>query len=173
MKPWGIPTTYRGRRYRSRLEARWAAFFHLLGWDVEYEPFDCKGWIPDFAIVGAKQTTLVEIKPTAAFLPDIVAKIDAADRDHDLALLGYALPEHGGCLGWLGEFSGRQDRCWGLAPFGRFGGRKIIGFCHDQMNHHDRITGNYDGNFGNGPFHKNETAALWDQAANIVQWRGK
>ena len=27
-----IPTTYAGVRFRSRLEARWAAFFDLCGW---------------------------------------------------------------------------------------------------------------------------------------------
>ncbi|MEA2669684.1 MAG: hypothetical protein QOJ33_2618, partial [Chloroflexota bacterium] len=27
-----IPTTYDGVNFRSRLEAKWAAFFDLLGW---------------------------------------------------------------------------------------------------------------------------------------------
>ena len=44
------PTTYNGRLFRSRLEARWAAYFDLLGWAWEYEPFDLNGWSPDFAI---------------------------------------------------------------------------------------------------------------------------
>lgn len=30
-----IPTRYRGRLYRSRLEAKWAAFFDLLGRGVK------------------------------------------------------------------------------------------------------------------------------------------
>lgn len=46
----GIPTTYQGTRFRSRLEARWAAFFDLVGWSWTYEPFDATGWIPDFLI---------------------------------------------------------------------------------------------------------------------------
>ena len=29
-----IPTVYKGRNYRSRLEAKWAAFFDLCGWQV-------------------------------------------------------------------------------------------------------------------------------------------
>ena len=40
----GIPTLYNWRRYRSRLEARWAVMFDMLGWKAEYEPFDCDGW---------------------------------------------------------------------------------------------------------------------------------
>jgi len=35
-----IQTTYRGIRFRSRTEARWAAFFDELGWPWEYEPHD-------------------------------------------------------------------------------------------------------------------------------------
>jgi len=29
---------YRGVKYRSRLEAKWAAFFHHVGWDAVYDP---------------------------------------------------------------------------------------------------------------------------------------
>lgn len=59
-----IPTVYRGRRYRSRLEARWAAFFDLLGWKAEYEPFDLGGWSPDFLLTGPYGcSALVEVKP--------------------------------------------------------------------------------------------------------------
>lgn len=45
-----IPTLYEGVRFRSRLEARWAAFFDLMGWKWEYEPIDFNGWIPDFKV---------------------------------------------------------------------------------------------------------------------------
>jgi hypothetical protein len=57
-----IPTTYRGIAYRSRLEARWAAFFDRIGWHHTYEPFDGDGYIPDFVIHG-DWPMLVEIKP--------------------------------------------------------------------------------------------------------------
>ena len=45
-----IPTVYKGGNYRSRLEARWAAFFDLCEWDYEYEPVDLDGWFPDFRL---------------------------------------------------------------------------------------------------------------------------
>lgn len=32
-----IPTTYAGVNFRSRLEARWAAFFDLCGWKYTLE----------------------------------------------------------------------------------------------------------------------------------------
>ena len=57
-----IPTDYCGIRMRSRLEAQWAAFFDLMGWKWSYEPFDLRGYIPDF-VIDAIEPTLFEIKP--------------------------------------------------------------------------------------------------------------
>ena len=49
-----IETVYKGYRFRSRLEARWAVFFDALGVEWEYEPegFDINGtyYLPDFLI---------------------------------------------------------------------------------------------------------------------------
>ena len=59
-----IPTIYRDIEYRSRGEARWAAFFDRIGWRHTYEPFDADGYIPDFAIHGTKPL-IVEVKPAA------------------------------------------------------------------------------------------------------------
>ncbi len=58
-----IPTRYKGIQMRSRLEARWAAFFDLMHWPWEYEPFDLDGWVPDFVVGGSHGKTLVEVKP--------------------------------------------------------------------------------------------------------------
>ena len=55
-----IPTRYAGVEFRSRLEARWAAFFDLVDIDWDYEPLDLAGYILDFVIGGSE---LVEIKP--------------------------------------------------------------------------------------------------------------
>jgi len=44
------PTKYNGVRFRSRLEARWAAYLDLIGWKWEYEPIDIEGWVPDFRV---------------------------------------------------------------------------------------------------------------------------
>jgi hypothetical protein len=68
-----IPTVYKGIQFRSRLEARWAAYFDLLSeaytkegskpliW--HYEPLDLDGWIPDFALERGTVLLLCEIKP--------------------------------------------------------------------------------------------------------------
>jgi len=44
------PTSYAGVRFRSRLEATWAAFFDQLGWRWRYEPVDFANWVPDFEV---------------------------------------------------------------------------------------------------------------------------
>lgn len=60
----GIPTTYKSVRFRSRLEARWAAFFDLIEWDWTYEPIDLAGYIPDFGIrFEAGRVLVLEVKP--------------------------------------------------------------------------------------------------------------
>lgn len=61
-----ITTYYRGYKMKSRLEARWAAFFTAMGltWVYEPEGFDMKeaGWyLPDFWIEDLQ--LYVEIKP--------------------------------------------------------------------------------------------------------------
>jgi hypothetical protein len=49
-----LETVYRGYRFRSRLEARWAVAFDTLDWTWEYEPqgFDLPNgnYLPDFSV---------------------------------------------------------------------------------------------------------------------------
>jgi len=50
-----IETEFKGYRFRSRLEARWAVFFDWMGIDFEYEPEgyileDGRKYLPDFLI---------------------------------------------------------------------------------------------------------------------------
>lgn len=62
-----IATQYKGYRFRSRLEARWAVFFDALGieWQYEAEFYDlgaAGGYIPDFWF--PKHKAWAEVKPT-------------------------------------------------------------------------------------------------------------
>lgn len=65
MKP--IETTYRGCRFRSRLEARWAVFFDFLEIEWRYEPerygTELSTYLPDFYLPRTK--TWVEVKGEA------------------------------------------------------------------------------------------------------------
>lgn len=67
-----IETKYKGYKFRSRLEARWAVYLDAIGWEWLYEPegFDLDGirYLPDFLISGmSDQGNLwklwLEIKP--------------------------------------------------------------------------------------------------------------
>jgi len=63
-----IETKYKGYRFRSRLEARWAVFFDSVGtcWEYEPEGFDLgsSGWyLPDFFLPDVRKGVWVEIKP--------------------------------------------------------------------------------------------------------------
>lgn len=77
-----IETSYKGYRFRSRLEARWAVFFDALGASWEYEPegFEtAAGWyLPDFRLYfqnpkGAAVPVYVEVRPIDAFEPKVAA----------------------------------------------------------------------------------------------------
>lgn len=65
------PTLYAEVMFRSRLEARWAAFFDIVKWDWQYEPIDLNGWSPDFRVkfpcghsdCPEYHVLLVEVKP--------------------------------------------------------------------------------------------------------------
>lgn len=67
LKP--IDTVYKGYKFRSRLEARWAVFFDEIGikWQYEVEGFalsDGRNYLPDFKITTINKITCwVEIKP--------------------------------------------------------------------------------------------------------------
>lgn len=112
----GIPTTFRGTNFRSRLEARWAAFFDLVGWSWIYEPMDLGGWIPDFLVdIDGAHPFLVEVGPCITG-DDLIAKAEKAiahrgDRSvvvlgvspHRYYLLGATRTEHDTIRGLLGR----------------------------------------------------------------------
>jgi hypothetical protein len=79
-----IETQYKGYRFRSRLEARWAVFFDALGieWEYEKEGFNLgnAGWyLPDFWL--PTYGVFVEIKPS---------DMSAYEHSRVLALRGQA-----------------------------------------------------------------------------------
>lgn len=82
-----IETLWKGYRFRSRLEARWAVFFETLGLKWEYEPqgFElCDGtrYLPDFYL--PDQESYIEIKPAIDYKPKLVymaGKIQNPDTD--------------------------------------------------------------------------------------------
>ena len=100
-----IETRYKGYRFRSRLEARWAVFFDALGirWEYEKEGYDlgAAGWyLPDFWL--PDQRYWFEVKPSDLRpLPDAINKAFAlavATKRHVFVAPG--MPELG-ALYWF------------------------------------------------------------------------
>lgn len=175
-----IRTFYKGRTYRSRLEARWAAFFDLIGWEYEYEPLDLDGWIPDFALCGAKRPILVEVKP--------VFGIDEVDEsvftkiqqdNYEVLLLGCNIRDKAKNwgdfmqLGWLMECDGYSEEIfhvWDEAwLFNVFGG--VLDFCHSSGSWVGRMTGVYDGDRHLDTTNRDQVIGLWGRAGDLVQWK--
>jgi hypothetical protein len=182
MKPrnQGIPTIYNGVQFRSRLEARWACFFDLIGWTWEYEPLDLNGWIPDFRLTSDDgHHYLVEIKPHRELCPDTVKKIEsAAPSDVDVWILADGLlPAPLSCqslIGWSMEaqwaplvlweepMSGIHRVSWlsdgsGSMPRGQMCNGAVFPV-RDESTWMKVNTG--------------ETVRLWKAAGNAVQWKG-
>lgn len=89
-----LETRYKGYRFRSRLEARWAVFFDALGikWEYEAEGFDLgpSGWyLPDFRLMNMK--IWVEVKPETAspLEKKKVYKLSALRQEYVLLIEGY------------------------------------------------------------------------------------
>ena len=166
-----IETNYKGVLFRSRLEARWAAFFDVVGWEWGYEPVDFSGWIPDFAIYG-HDTVYVEVKPVVDFPSDVASKIGESGCEEECLIVGQCpFLTHGqtAALGWLRD----DDGYWAEAVFGRWGdGGGRVGFCHSEGSFADRISGGYEGgSYGQAEFGPPAMRAAWANACNNTRWR--
>lgn len=183
----GIETYYSGRLFRSRLEAQWAAMFDLLGWENQwiYEPFDAAGYIPDFAITGAR-SLLVEIKP-ALSLDELEAPtarvMDAlAPWQRDVLFLGaspalpasdYCAPFGLGHAGLLAEFMNApgdpfllSHALWATCTY-----CNSASVYHEELSYACRPCGHHDGDsyLGAAP----DVRAMWNLAGNKVRWEGQ
>ena len=163
------PTVYNGRQYRSRLEARWAAFFDALGWRHDYEPIDLDGWSPDFIIFNR---VLVEVKPITTPDQSIIDKIGAHHtKDAGILLVGLApfkgAKENASCtsIGWCTHPHATIPNFGEAGMFSRSG---RYDFSHSQD-----FTGLlYLGScFSPEAVPYEKVSRLWAEASNKVQWK--
>jgi len=173
------PTMYRGVRFRSRLEATWAAFFDELRWQWEYEPFDLGAWSPDFLVKGAHgRDALVEIKPITEGDGDVIEKITEAAGDHGYYLLLCGVAPFGQdtleLVGLLCSCCGRKRiGCWHKRSFVKLGSAYDIAFGHGGF-YPGFVTGLDATDIGAPGVHHfvgDEVMKLWAKAKNKVQWR--
>lgn len=106
-----IETVYKGYRFRSRLEARWAVFFGEAGIEYQYEPqgftgIDGDPYLPDFYLPGEK--VYAEVKGTNEQLKDDARKIlGAIDFNCTPVAKGLII---------LGEIPNYENFSWGNIP---------------------------------------------------------
>jgi hypothetical protein len=98
-----IETRYKGYRFRSRLEARWAVFFDALGvvWEYEPEGYDLgeAGWyLPDFRLLAEREPIWIEIKPEAPTVGE--------------ARKAYELSRQGGALCFIVAGTPGEEQIW-------------------------------------------------------------
>jgi len=171
-----IKTKYNFCQYRSRLEAHWAAFFDLLGWEYEYEPYDLNGWIPDFALIGMNEI-LVEVKPNFNFTDFDLNKIISATKDTDkskkeILLLASTIFDGfyqditiAPVIGWIGEYFYPGERIYfDEAILNKNKG--LYGFFHSSATKQDKMTGGFEIT----PPSTQEILGLWNTAKNKVMW---
>lgn len=184
-----IPTVYRGRQYRSRLEAKWAAFFDLVGWQHEYEPFDLGEWSPDFLL--PELNALIEVKPITELDDELFARMRrasqaklVAEEDEEpmgpaIVLLGVApVKQVGRCqLGWWGSgaINCRAEPAflgWIVHPHRPEFSVDIVSVFSEGWYSAGGAAG-WDGEGHPFPHHyPHHTMDLWARASNAVQWRG-
>jgi hypothetical protein len=180
------PTMYAGTQFRSRLEARWAAFFDLVGWRWTYEPVDLCGWVPDFLLSGA-EPIFVEVKPFCDPCEPLVAETQAKiERAYirgrtKILLLGACLlvPDVGyASIGLLAEsmYEMIPDDPFATGPHyydwqhAVCVNQTAYDFRAEYGSYRYRITG---GSNGGHPADADveDIESLWRAAGNLVQWR--
>jgi hypothetical protein len=113
-----IETHYKGYRFRSRLEARWAVFFDAfkeLHWTYEPEGFDLDGlwYLPDFLVWvdGVDIKNYIEVKPrheTESKKADALAEALAERSDNEFVYVVSGDP-----IDWFGNNTIPCPRCFG------------------------------------------------------------
>lgn len=168
-------TSYAGSRFRSRLEARWAAFFDLIGWRWTYEPFDTEGYVPDFLIHG-EGPVLVEIGP-CEFLSDFSEKAEKPREVErpvlvlgiDPLILNQGRSDAYPLAGYL------TDDNWGTGPgearWGCCRKCRQVGVWHEIGSYKLLPCGHADGNNHLSSINELTLALHWRDAGNRVQWR--
>lgn len=182
MQTKSYPTRYGFQLFRSRLEARWAAFFDLLGWPYIYEPFDLDGYVPDF-ILKFYRPLLVEVKPEVLFedLKQHADKILNSGWDKEALIVGADLlhaedgwnPEYK-TIGLLGQEFPSDDT--GPARLGFAAG--ILFYCdeckgpsilHSYQSFHCRANGCARGDKHMHPLEE-DVAQIWALAYEKTKW---
>lgn len=178
-----IPTDYNGVRFRSRLEAKWAAFFDRCEWRWDYEPSDYEGYIPDFCLF-FRVPVLVEVKPLQwdesesdeAILDEVRSKVVRSGIKGEVLLLGTRLtPGPHPYLGQMMSIDSDADEVspWGAAFAFECTHCQRKSFANEIESWHCRARGCYDEFNGKNHIEHWDAEADFRAASSEVQWRRK
>jgi len=184
----GIPTLYKDIQFRSRLEARYAVYFDLLGWEWAYEPIDLPGWIPDFVLFSSSQENVfVEVKPISNFVEfedrgKVVGALEQSKYSGaPILVLGcrtWKIDSGRLAFGWLGDRT-YQSEGYIFVPVYMIKYKYSWGFKTPLIH---RLPGQYGGYQwkgyrdytvfgGEAGEESNDFLSLWAKAGNTVQWK--
>jgi hypothetical protein len=188
----GIPTKLNGIRFRSRLEARWASVFTLLGWRWEYEPVDLRGYVPDFVLLFKAGPVLAEVKPGHSLeeLAPYTEKINASGwetkNSNEAVIVGATWNLDPTGHYWCPLIGLLRQRYPDTVDFNKLApwwDGALVHYCtegkHPSIHHANGIfnctvCNAYDGDYlgdlgGHG---ERSLQEIWTEAGNIVQWQG-
>lgn len=165
---------YRGRLFRSRLEARWSCLFDELTIPWAYEPIDLQGYIPDFII---HADLLLEVKPDvdADTLAAAQKKIDVSGWNQEAVIVSPFVESSAQfpVVGWFGERCTGPDGhqlVWDQCRIMRCLSCGLPSFFPDSGSWHCRRCSADGGNAHLGSIGA-ELETAWNEAGNRTQWR--
>jgi hypothetical protein len=183
-----IVTEYKGNRFRSRLEARWAALFDLARLPYIYEPNDMGSYIPDFLIPG-QRPVYVEVGPVLTEEEYVAkaAKPLATLTGYDFMVVGTdplarQLRGSNTTIGMHWQWFADGDET------GHSQALAVIGFCtkhgdpgmnpgcgqgfvvNDTMWFVKSPCGDYNGGSWHDELCRDDVERMWAEAGRVVQW---
>jgi len=145
--------------FRSMIEAKWAYIFDKLNLNWEYEPFELKGYIPDFIIIIDDKQILIEIKSDLNIWEnkntDYEHKIKSSGWINDFIILGGNIKKDNEFSYLIGY--GYMDNKYSKIFLKKTKNNSII-FSIDNNTYNNNLIDNLD--------------QLWIESKNNYQWKG-
>ena len=161
-----LSAMYRGLRFRSRVEATWAAFFDIVRWPWEYSSIHVGEYVPAFVLHFPQAPVLIDVMTISGDAWDLqkyVGQLEAATWAGEKLIVGAALFEG---YTWSGATTIGllldDSAGWDEAVFESCGGCGSYSFFSATGSYHCRVNGCYDGKHFIG---------LEDHAINVRRWR--
>jgi hypothetical protein len=163
----GIQTLYKGVLFRSRTEARWAAYFDGVEWRWSYEPFDLYGYIPDFLLHFPAGEMVCEVKALDEDFRAAEIKLDCSTWEGPALIVAQNI--EGKLCGRIRDWGTGMPE-WCDAEFFTCISCGSVSVLAVEGDWSCRVCGAGNGNAHVGEY---DPAPVWAEATNRVQWRAE